>query len=88
MIDMQRDRMLNVPARVTWQELTPCSHPQHHSHHRSRRCTPPSTLRMPLANTQQWKILIVDQDSKKLIDNVVKEDDILDLNITSTLPCP
>jgi syntaxin-binding protein 1 len=43
---------------------------------------------MPLANTQQWKILIVDEDSKKLIDNVVKEDDILNLNITSTLPCP
>ncbi|KAH3906734.1 hypothetical protein HBI56_062400 [Parastagonospora nodorum] len=30
-----------------------------------------------------WKILIVDEDSKKLIDNVVKEDDILDLNITN-----
>ncbi|KAH8714078.1 syntaxin-binding protein-like protein 2 [Phaeosphaeriaceae sp. PMI808] len=30
-----------------------------------------------------WKILIVDEDSKKLIDNVVKEDDILNLNITN-----
>ena len=31
----------------------------------------------------QWKILIVDEDSKKLIDNVVKEDDILNSNITN-----
>jgi len=30
-----------------------------------------------------WKILIVDEDSKKLIDNVVKEDDILNSNITN-----
>jgi syntaxin-binding protein 1 len=30
-----------------------------------------------------WKILIVDEDSQKLINNVVKEDDILNLNITS-----
>jgi syntaxin-binding protein 1 len=34
--------------------------------------------------TAQWKILIVDDDSQKLINNVVKEDDILNLNITST----
>jgi len=31
----------------------------------------------------QWKVLIVDEDSRKLIDNVVKEDDILDSNITN-----
>ncbi|KAI4938740.1 uncharacterized protein J4E92_000021 [Alternaria infectoria] len=30
-----------------------------------------------------WKILIVDEDSQKLINNVVKEDDILNLNITN-----
>ena len=33
----------------------------------------------------QWKVLVVDEQSKKLIDNVVKEDDILNENITSTL---
>jgi hypothetical protein len=37
--------------------------------------------------TAQWKILIVDDDSQKLINNVVKEDDILNLNITSTRLC-
>ena len=37
----------------------------------------------------QWKILILDEDTQKLINNVVKEDDILNLNITSTrLPLP
>jgi len=30
--------------------------------------------------------MIVDEDSRKLIDNVAKEDEILDLNITSTDP--
>ncbi|KAI2466815.1 Sec1-like protein [Annulohypoxylon bovei var. microspora] len=30
-----------------------------------------------------WKILVVDNDSKKLIDNVVKEDDILNHNIAN-----
>ncbi|KAF2829393.1 Sec1-like protein [Ophiobolus disseminans] len=30
-----------------------------------------------------WKILIVDEDSQKLINNVVKEDDILNANITN-----
>ncbi|KAF1839448.1 Sec1-like protein [Decorospora gaudefroyi] len=30
-----------------------------------------------------WKILIVDEHSQKLINNVVKEDDILNLNITN-----
>jgi syntaxin-binding protein 1 len=30
--------------------------------------------------------MIVDEESRKLIDNVVKEDEILDLNITSAQP--
>lgn len=34
----------------------------------------------------QWKVLIVDEDSRKLIDDVVKEDDILNENITSAPP--
>jgi syntaxin-binding protein 1 len=29
-------------------------------------------------------VLVVDEESRKLIDNVVKEDDILNENITST----
>lgn len=31
----------------------------------------------------QWKILIVDEESQKLTNNVVKEDDILNSNITN-----
>jgi hypothetical protein len=30
-----------------------------------------------------WKVLVVDEESRKLIDNVVREDDILNQNITS-----
>jgi syntaxin-binding protein 1 len=33
-----------------------------------------------------WKCLIVDENSKKIIDNVVKEDDILNNNIASWSP--
>lgn len=32
----------------------------------------------------QWKVLVVDEDSRKLLDNTVKEDDVLNQNITST----
>lgn len=31
----------------------------------------------------QWKVLVTDETSKKLIDNVVKEDNILHENVTS-----
>jgi syntaxin-binding protein 1 len=30
----------------------------------------------------QWKVLVVDETSRKLIDNTVNEDDILNLNVT------
>jgi syntaxin-binding protein 1 len=30
-----------------------------------------------------WKVLVVDEHSKKVIDNVAKEDDILNQNIAS-----
>ena len=33
----------------------------------------------------QWKVLILDEGSKKLVDTVVKEDDILQENVTSVL---
>ncbi|KAL5890002.1 syntaxin binding protein 1 [Pyricularia oryzae] len=33
-----------------------------------------------------WKVLVIDEQSKKIIDNVVKEDDILDKNIASSFP--
>ena len=31
----------------------------------------------------QWKILVVDETSKKILDNAVKEDDVLNQNIAS-----
>lgn len=31
----------------------------------------------------QWKVLVLDEESRKLIDNAVKEDDILNENVTS-----
>jgi syntaxin-binding protein 1 len=31
----------------------------------------------------QWKALVVDEQTKKLLDNILKEDDILNENITS-----
>ncbi|KAF1985055.1 Sec1-like protein [Aulographum hederae CBS 113979] len=31
----------------------------------------------------EWKVLVVDEDSRKVIDNVMKEDDILNENITN-----
>lgn len=36
-----------------------------------------------MADPQQWKVLILDGGSRKLIDGVVGEDDILALNVTS-----
>ncbi|KAL5339021.1 Sec1-like protein [Aspergillus crustosus] len=32
---------------------------------------------------EDWKVLVVDEASRKLIDNAVKEDDILNLNVTN-----
>jgi hypothetical protein len=33
----------------------------------------------------QWKVLVVDEESRRLIDNVLREDDILHGNVTSEL---
>ncbi|KAJ9204370.1 hypothetical protein DTO164E3_2132 [Paecilomyces variotii] len=35
------------------------------------------------AGGEEWKVLVVDEDSKKLIDNVTKDEDILNLNVTN-----
>ena len=32
---------------------------------------------------QQWKVLVVDEDSRQIIDNVVREDDILQEKVMS-----
>lgn len=33
--------------------------------------------------SQKWKVLVLDENSHKLVDNVVKQDDILNENVTS-----
>lgn len=38
-----------------------------------------------LTNLFQWKVLVVDEKSRKLLDATVKEDDILNHNVTSEL---
>ncbi|KAK5140025.1 hypothetical protein LTR04_003202, partial [Oleoguttula sp. CCFEE 6159] len=38
---------------------------------------------IPPINDPQWKVLVVDEASRKLIDNVVKEDEILNEHITN-----
>lgn len=41
-------------------------------------------LREALAERSlQWKVLVLDEGSKKIVDNVLKEDDILNENIAS-----
>ncbi|OJJ50823.1 hypothetical protein ASPZODRAFT_106723 [Penicilliopsis zonata CBS 506.65] len=35
------------------------------------------------AGGDEWKVLVVDETSRKLIDNAVKQDDILNLNVTN-----
>ncbi|KAN0067471.1 Sec1-like protein [Elaphomyces granulatus] len=35
------------------------------------------------AGGSDWKVLVVDEESRKLVDNAVKEDDILNLNVTN-----
>lgn len=35
---------------------------------------------------EQWKVLVLDEESRKVVENVLKEDDILHENITSKRP--
>lgn len=35
----------------------------------------------------QWKVLVVDENSRKLINGAVKEEEILNLNVSSKLVC-
>lgn len=45
----------------------------------------PSSLALQVSalTCPQWKVLVVDEQTKKLLDNILKEDDILNENITS-----
>lgn len=55
----------------------------HHQIYHSRRRTFAVLWRYALLIISQWKVLVIDESSKKIIDNVVKEDDILNENIAS-----
>jgi len=44
--------------------------------------TPRSAI---ILTRSKWKVLVIDEGAKKIIDNVIKEDDILNENITSEL---
>lgn len=60
-------------------------------HHPERRTRPPAPVYPPTMDRDtdadrcklQWKCLIVDENSKKIVDNAVKADDILNSNIAS-----
>ena len=56
----------------------------YHQGHHSRRCMSANPYIVELLTSSQWKVLVIDENAKKLIDNVVKEDDILNENIAST----
>lgn len=58
-----------------------CEHNQGDNPRRRRPIPLPS--HHPSLTRLQWKVLVVDEESRKIIDNVVKEDDILNENITS-----
>ncbi|KAE8376896.1 Sec1-like protein [Aspergillus bertholletiae] len=45
--------------------------------------TPPPLRQGTNGGDLQWKVLVVDETSRKLIDNAVSEDDILNLNVTN-----
>jgi hypothetical protein len=67
------------------------SHPKCDTLHHPRPSTlsqpsaPPHVL--PLTSSLQWKVLVLDDTSKKLLDNVLHPDDILNESITS-MPSP
>lgn len=63
------------------------SHPEHHPQcWWTRRTLHPSPL-PPAPQTDagpaQWKVLVVDETSRKLINGAVKEEEILNLNVSS-----
>lgn len=56
--------------------------------HRPITYHPPKAADLCPFKHPQWKVLVLDESSKKIIDNVVKEDDILNQNIASNAPAP
>lgn len=73
--------------------ITVASDPRHDSKYRARRSTNCSraarhTELLIAYSQKQWKVLVVDGKSRKLIDNVMREDDILNENITSMTGTP
>lgn len=76
--DLRPTVILNEIKKITKGDVRPAQS--------SRVARPPADLNA--FAELQWKCLVVDENSKKIIDNVVKEDDILNNNIASMLPQP
>lgn len=51
--------------------------------HYTGRCRSFGLVSLVALTISQWKVLVIDEAAKKIIDNVVKEDDILNENIAS-----
>jgi len=96
LIDAQRDRRLNrdtfsMPSSIADRDLSHSECPSEYNSWRSThvhvRCLWLFLLLIDLAkSSQQWKVLVLDESSRKLLDNVIKEDDILNENITRRSP--
>jgi len=65
--------------------MTRHSYNRHHQEYHPRRRTSASSNSRIILTWAQWKVLVIDEGAKKIIDNVVKEDDILNENIASML---
>lgn len=56
---------------------------------RSKKPLPPSELWNSMLTLRlQWMVMVIDDGSKKIIDNSIKEDDILNNNIASSYRLP
>lgn len=74
---MIRPVILNTLKDITQGDVRkPTSHPPPRPRGRSG-------LSDLLTVPSQWKVLVVDEFSKKILDNVAKEDDILNQNVAS-----
>jgi len=89
-IEAQRESESMYLPVVTNRSLSIFSHLVNYPSDRERRRMPypPSLHTYPPTHTVQWKVLVVDPDSRRLIDNVLEEDAILNENITSTYVHP
>jgi hypothetical protein len=83
-IQEQRDSEKDIPISYRYSADDDNSNLGYHKIYYSRRRKYPRIRKGTLLTRSQWKVLVLDESAKKIIDNVVKEDDILNENIAST----